>query len=285
MGGGGSDSGGGDTKTEIRYAPYVEEKHKSFLNTVQSNRNSTINQSPFSNYNAIPLDDAFFGANYIVTSFPALYDMFGKFVAGLDIDALNDQIFNDTVNSTEVSTLVSAESALLQDEIDVKIVPSFEAGLRDINAVNASSYIIGKANIMGDAKIKSINKFSSELKYRLIPIAHERWKSHLDWNMRVISTYMDVMKLYFASAMDVHSFNTQMEAKNTLWPFTVLEYERAALGALQGATTSKGNAGGGDGEVSHLGAAASGAAMGTAIGGPGWGTAIGAGLGLLGSFF
>lgn len=284
MGGGSSDSGSGDTTSTIRYAPYIEDKHKAFLNSIASSRASTINQSPFSSYNDIPLDDAFFGANYIVSSFPALYDMFGKFMAGLDIDALADQIFNGTVNSQEVSALVSAESDLLQDEIDTKILPPFEVGLRDINAVNASSFIIGRANIMGAAKIKSVNKFSSELKYRLIPIAEDRWKTHLSWNEGVVSTYMQLMKLYFSAAMDIHSFNHSMTAKNTLWPFTVLDYERAALGALQGARSTKGTAGS-DTEVNHIGAALSGASAGTAIGGAGWGTAIGAGVGLVGSFF
>ena len=282
MGGGGK-SGGGDSRQEIRYAGYVEAKHKNFLGKIQEKRTSVIDSSPFFGYNDIPIDDAFFGANYIVSSFPALYDMFGKFVAGLDIDALASQIFEDTVNSTEVGDLVSAESALLQDEIDVKIIPGFEAGLRDINAVNASSYIIGRANVMGDAKIKSINKFSSELKYRLIPVAHERWKTHLDWNKGVISTYMQVMQLYFASAMDVHGFNYSMAAKNSLWPFTVLEYERAALGAMQGARTTSSKVAGGDEGINHLGAAASGAAMGAAVGGvPG--AVIGGALGLIGSF-
>lgn len=281
--GGGGNSGGGDTRQEIRYAPYVEKKHKAFLNEIVSSRDAALLANPFVNYNDIPLDDAFFGANYIVSSFPSLYDMFGKFVAGLDIDALAAQIFESTVNSTEVSNLVSAESELLQDEIDVKIVPGFEAGLRDINAVNASSFIIGKANIMGAAKIKSINKYSSELQYRLIPVAHERWKTHLDWNQNVISTYMAVMKLYFASAMDVHSFNHSMGAKESLWPFTVLEYERAALGSLQGARTTTGEKSGG--EVSHLGAAASGAAMGMQMtGGNPWGAAIGGAAGLIASF-
>jgi len=47
------------------------------------------------------------------------------------------------------------------------------------------------------------------------------------------------MKFYFAVAMDLDNKNYEMAAKAALWPFTVLEYETAALGALQGATNSK----------------------------------------------
>jgi hypothetical protein len=82
-----------------------------------------------------------------------------------------------------------------------------------------------------------------------------------------------------------------MSAKNTLWPFTVLDYERAALGAMQGAKTTKGNAG--ESQVAKsisgvLGGASAGAMIGGAMTGASAGpigAAIGGALGLAASFF
>ena len=325
--------GGGDSTTTVRYAPYIEAKHSSFLDTVQAARKSIIGDgtstamtreefvyvtwpdlaerwaalitgavntqyaeyldtftpgqltglSPFSNYTNIEVDTAFFGTGYLISSFPTLYDMFGKFIAGLDIDTLFSQIFEDTVNSPEVNDLVAAEGALIQDDVD-EAVTAIEVGMRDINSVQASTFVIARA-IPRDTKIKVLEKFRSELKYRLIPVATDRWKTHLEWNKGVIVTYAEIMKLYYASKMDITDFNYTMDVKDKLWPFTVLDYERACLGALQGATKTSSDVAGASTASKALSGAAVGAGVGayigagTSVGGP-WGAVIGGVVGL-----
>ena len=74
-----------------------------------------------------------------------------------------------------------------------------------------------------------------------------------------------------------------MVTKNTLWPFTVLEYQRAALGAMQGASNSKSDVAGASTAQKAIGGALSGAAGGAMIGsyfGP-YGTAIGGAVGAI----
>jgi len=154
----------------------------------------------------------------------------------------------------------------------------------------SSTFVVGKADIMGDAKIKAISKYSAELDYRLIPVAVDRWKTHLNWNEKVTMVYAELMKLYYSIKMDVTDFNTSMSAKDTLWPFTVLEYECAAIGVLQGARNEKRT--GGESTATKaisgaLGGAAAGAMIGAEvgmIGGP-WGAAIGGVLGAATAFF
>jgi len=69
-----------------------------------------------------------------------------------------------------------------------------------------------------------------------------------------------------------------MAAKDKLWPFTVMEYERAALGALQGATTATSDVAGTSKVQKAISGALSGASVGASIGSavPGIGTGIGA---------
>jgi hypothetical protein len=45
--GGGGNSGGGDQRTEVRYAKYVESKHKDFLNKIVESRDTALEISPF----------------------------------------------------------------------------------------------------------------------------------------------------------------------------------------------------------------------------------------------
>jgi phage-related tail protein len=90
------------------------------------------------------------------------------------------------------------------------------------------------------------------------------------------------MKFYFSAAMDLDNHNYEMLAKDRLWPFTVLEYQRAALGALQGASNSKSSVAGASQTQKAIGGALGGAAAGAMIGSevyPGYGTAIGAVIG------
>jgi hypothetical protein len=265
MGGGGS-SQPADTSTTIRYAPYIEVRHTDFLNTVYAQRLIAIDDSPFENYVDIEVDDAFFGAGYTIASFPSLYDMFGKFMAGMDIEALWTQIYDDTVDSSVVSSLVAAEGALIDDEITINSLPRLQTGMRDINAVMSSSFVVGKS-LIEDTRTKMIARFSADLKYRLIPVAQERWQAHLNWNKLVIGTYSEIMKLYFSAKTDVDEVNYAMAAKHRLWPFTVLDFERAALGALQGATNAKTDVAGASTMSRVLSGALSGAAMGAMIGG------------------
>ena len=265
MGGGGG-SAPAYTWSEIRYAPYIEARHSDFLNSVYSARVGAISNSPFSAYTDIEVDDAFFGAGYTISSFPSLYDMYGKFMAGLDIEALWTQEYNDTIDSPVVSSLIAAEGDLIDDEIEQTSLPRLQTGMRDLNAVMSSSFVVGKS-LIEDTRTKMVAKFSADLKYRLIPVAQERWKAHLDWNKQVVSIYAEIMKLYFSSKTDVDEVNYSMAAKNILWPFTVLDFERAAVGALQGATNSKQGVAGASTASRVLGGALTGAAMGAMVGG------------------
>jgi hypothetical protein len=236
--GGGKGGSSGSSKTTIRYAPYLEDAHEWLLNTTKSYVQSLKDDSPLTTFATIPVDAGFFGTGYVLASFPSLYDMYGKFVAGLDVDVLFDQIFEETVNAAAVNDLVEAESALLDDDIATHVIPEFESGLHDINALQSSAFIIGKALIETD-KVKAVSKFSAELRYHLIPTATERWKVHLEWNKHAIQLYSEIMKLFFAAKLDVDRYNYEQLIKNKLWPFTVLDMERAAVGSLTGATTTK----------------------------------------------
>lgn len=286
----GSSGGNGKQKTEIRYADYIEDRHGDFLNKIVGDRNWVMDHNPFEGYTDIEVDDAFFGAGYLITSFPSLYDMYGKFMAGLDIEVLHGQIFEDTVNASVINNLVSAEAAMMDDDIEMNSLPRMQTGLRDINSVMASSFVVGKS-VIEDARVKALSRFSAELKYRMIPVASQRWTTHLEWNKGVVGVYAELMKFYYSAKTDVDEINYAMLVKNRLWPFTVLDFERAALGALQGATNQKTDVAGASKVARALSGALSGAAMGamtgqaispataTSAGGAGWGAGIGAVLG------
>lgn len=235
---GGGKGGGGDTESTLRYAPYIETAHNALIAQSNAYGDPLLTQSPYANYTITDPDLAFFGVGYTIASFPTLFDMFGKFMAGLDIEVLYEQIFNNLMELPQIGSAIVAQSALLDDELQTTSIPRLQTGMRDINAVQSSSFIIGKT-LIEDTKVKVVNKFAADLRYQMIPIATERWKSHLEWNKGVVITHMDLVKFYYVSKLEVDKFEMEVAASNKLWPFQVLDYKRAIVGAVNGATAAQ----------------------------------------------
>lgn len=256
MSNGGGKSSDSETVT-VRYAPYLESYQKDLLGmgwNYAIAKQDLADKSPYQGYapgdtvgkpsgtpfTPIDVDTFFLGTGMVLSDFPGAMDFFGKFVAGLDVETLLSQILNDTLSGPWVANLVAAEAALMDDDIQTNILPKFDVGMRDANAVESSSFVIGHA-IIYDARQKSIAKFSSELQYRLIPVGLQRWQTHLEWNKSAaVMLYLELIRLYYQIKPGLTEFNYDMVAKDTQWPFQILEWFRTEVSSFQAATTSTG---------------------------------------------
>jgi hypothetical protein len=284
--------GGGDTQTTIRYAPYLEYMHQEALNLVNwasddltrnwlfDNRGSTTLDDPYKSYIDLDIDDSFFGTGLLMTSYTSLYEMFGTHMSGLNVETLYSDIFDDVINGSEVADLISQEAVSLSDDLDNEVIPRFEAGMRDINAVMSTSFVVGKA-MLETARTKALAKFAAEVRTRMIPLVAERWKTQLEWHKQIVDTLANFMKFYFMARNEIDAYNREAYLKHLLWPFTVYRYRMEVLGVLQNAINQKNSAEGNSSARSALGGALSGAAAGAEIGSavPGIGTGIGAAVG------
>ncbi len=296
-----SSSGGGDTDNTIRYAPYLESAHGTILNSggasspgtsvFQAIRNAlTTNliggENPYGEHSVLDINEGFFGTYdgsvYCIGDFPSLFDMFGKFMAGLDVCDLWGRMYEDVVQGAEVSAAVAAHSAMLQDDIDTTVMPKFLAGMRDINATQSSAFIVGKSLIQS-AHVKAVNEFQSKIRLSAIQLSSVLWSRHLDWNHQVSNLYGEFFKLYHATKLDTDKVNMEFDVKDKLWDLGVLDHGRSMLGAMAGAPATTGPTEDGGGG-SALGGALSGAAAGGAVGGV-FGAVVGGVLGAAASFF
>lgn len=288
--------GGSGTQT-IRYAPHLELAHKRLLDasggvvpkySVFGVLNTLFDQSPYTQYERYDIDDAFFGRipgdptkTYEVRNFPSLYDMFGKFMAGLDVHVLWSDVYEDVLHGPEIAAAVSAQSELLDNEVKTKILPSFLAGMRDINAIQSTTFVIGKS-IIADGTVRSLNDFQSRLRLSAVELSGQLWRGHLDWSKAVASTYAEITKLYYATRLDTDTKQMEYLTKDKLWNLDLFDEPRAMVGALNGASAASMKNRPSQ-AVSAIGGALSGAAAGASIGGP-YGAAIGAVLGVGASF-
>ncbi len=219
----------------LRFAPYVEAYHASFLDTLQDYCDQTIDysESSYKSFMALNSDEAFFGAGYVLSNFPSLHDMFGKFMVGLDIDSLFSNIFENSLAVPEIDALTETNISLTNDNIVKDLIPKFVLSMRSLNAVVSSSFIIGKT-VLEERRVKLRATISANLKYLLIPDITERWIDSLNQKKKVIFSYAFIMKLQFMAKLDTDRYNYRLTLRHILWPFMILEYKRAALAALRG---------------------------------------------------
>lgn len=292
---GGGKSGGGDTR--VQFAEYIQEMHNAMLGTrvtsplynVAQAMNAAWRSNPYAGVTTVKAEDGFIGVGVTVGERTPLMTLFSMFMRDVDPKILWTQLYEDSVNSDQVTGAVVAQDALMQDEIDERIMPKFLAGSRDINAIHSSTFVIGKALLM-DSKQKLIADFSAKLKLKQVDIAQARWEKHLNWNAAIVATYSDIMKLYYTAHFDSESRQLEYDVKEATWDLSIFEYGRSMLGALNGAAAAtprnepsqaaKGIAG-------AMAGAGAGAMIGSQIsdnGGAAYGAAAGGVLGLAASF-
>jgi hypothetical protein len=221
-----------DYSVTYRFAPYVESQHDKFLQISMSNALARLDTSPYDGAVALRPEDAFFGVGYILSSFPSLYDMYGKFMAGLDLEKVWTDIFTERVDRMEVSNYTQQLGINDQVEIDSSTLPSYYVGVRDVNAISSSSFLIGKALIV-DSKMKSLSVNSTYYRLALLDLVMKGMKDFLNWMDKVIVSYSFLMKQYYTEKQVADSRGYTYTTKETLWPFTVLDFIKSFLMAMK----------------------------------------------------
>jgi len=274
-GGGGSSTSSGTQTNTVRFAPYIESQHQTFLSVVANYRNSLIGASPFSNFVGIDTDAGFLGVGITIKSYSSLFKNFNDFMVDVVPQTLYDTIFSKVMSSPAIKESIVAEGKLLSEDVNTEAYPRLMAGARDLNAVMSSTFIIAKGNIESQ-RLRLLSKYSTGLKYAMLPIISDIWNTSLEWNKQIVNTHLQNLQIYYDMKKTTDEYNYTSHTKNTMWPFTVLDQERAALGALQGAQSSESIQGGGASTGAKVvGGAMTGAAMGGMLAGASSGAVAG----------
>ena len=280
----GRSSSSGDTSKTIRYAPYIEGQHSKFLALVTTHRNSIIDDSSFANYSFIKTSEAFFGLGYLISSFSSLYDMFGKYMTGLDIEDIWDGTFERLFDAPNTDANILESMKIIDDKIVKGDLAEYQVSMRNINAISTSSFIVGKA-VGEDKRLKLLSKMSLEAKVNLLDSVGKEYIASLNRNKLMIVSYANIMKDYFLFTSMIDDVNYTFASRNALWPFTVLSFEGYALGTMQSTSSWRKNMAPRErSTVSKALLVSSYTATGAMIGShilPGWGTVIGGVIGFI----
>ena len=328
---GGSSGGGGGGSGVVDYPDYMKTVHGKWLdnaggdtpaNSLVDAINAAYGSSPWTAATAYdPATD--------ITAYEAAISGFATILAGIvdtaDWAALYTQAeasidITDVTDTSDVTGITNAEIVAdvdafadsLDDEITTKVLPRFQSGMRDINAVVSSSFVIGQSVIEGFrdrevAKHESGLRLSAAHKNADIELANETLhlevkklnvvkESELvrnralatDQMLRLMlqrisfedsymKTVIEGKRIKIVANKEENDVNLKIDESDAMWDLEIFQHGANMLAAIGGGTaTPKGK------EPSQMqsviGGAMAGAAAGSMIS-PGWGTAIGAVLG------
>lgn len=149
---------------------------------------------------------------------------------------------------TYIVARTQAHATALDGELNTKVIPRFNAGMRDINAVQTSAFVIGRAIIETDRNDK-VDKFMSDMRYQadakrgdLIQNATaEMVRMYLQKEelQRVCAAFtVEYLRLNIAATSDYKSEEKNIAADLGRWPLEIYKYGANMLAAIGGGTTS-----------------------------------------------
>ena len=269
--------GGGGGSGKVSYAAHMTSFHTNMLDhatvdTITSSlvdiQNAATGASPFAG--AVSYDPDVPVAAMIASTddFQTLVDLLS---AGTGLDA----IITDVLSDVRIDDSVTEYSADLGIHLTAEVLPRFEAGMRDINAVVSSAWAIGRA-VIEDGNTRQVARYSADLHMkawgddalRLIGLK-------LDYQKSVTQLISEANRIKIVAKKEQAEADLSIDESDILWDIKLFQHGANLLASIGGGTViPKSN------EVSKgataLGGAMSGAAAGFMISG---GNPVGAAIG------
>ena len=271
------------------YPTYMTDYHEDWLAAI----NSAMSAASFPTLTVYDPDTDLATMLTAINTFEAL-------VAAIDEHTDYDTIYANATNLADtyfdpaayIAARVTAHSTTLDTELNTKVYPRFLAGMRNINAVLSSAFVIGQAAIAQD-KLDKVAKFQADMELQVISkrveviqaIAAEMMRlklQKLEFNRAIAAMTLDYARLVISAKEDEYVETKSAAIEALKWPLEKYKYGANLLAGITGGVSGTAAAEGSK-SARIIGSALSGAAAGAMIGaatiGGGGGEGIGAVLG------
>ena len=301
-------SGGGGGAGVVDYPDHMKDTHYDWLSnegtSLLAGENVTaimaaaIGASPFTGETAYDPDTDLDAIDTAVSDFNTLIDNLAHRTDWEDaIDAVLAKIDGDILSDAYLDADIAAFTDLVDDEHYDVVEPRFESGMRDINAVVSSAFVIGKSNLVAK-KNRDIAKYSSELRLKMntqrndmitgsVPTMLDMLIKRVSFERDHAALILEAKKIRIIAAKEQTDQDLLISEADARWDLEVFQYGANVLASIGGGTGHPSPAGMSKAQ-SALGGAMAGAAIGAtpALSGPtgGWSIAIGAAIGGIGGY-
>jgi hypothetical protein len=293
-------AGGGSTSGRIDFPDHMKTIHQEWLDQTGSDTieasmvdkmNTALGGSPYGSMTAydpttiLGIMDTAVGAFNTRTDALDPQADFNSAVAAVQAQ-LDAEVFDDTYITADIA----AFRAILDDRIENEVLPRFQAGLRDVNAVMSSAFVIGEAIIEGMAN-NDVSKYGTDARVKLNLQRNDAIMKGVESVLRNIFAQVELEKhvahyTVEAQRMRISALKEKKDAENTIlvkngrWDLETFQYGANLLASIGGGTVVPQGGDGPSTGQSVLGGALSGGALGSAVsGGNGWATGAGAVIG------
>ncbi len=299
---GGSSGGGSQGSGAISYPSYIESAHYDWLTAggVDDMDSSIVDLMKEGMAGANPYTgETVYDPATDITEFEAAVTAFSTFVTTIDpdgdwagyMDAAETQV-DSILSDTTLDAEIAANDAIIDDRITTDILPRFQLGMRDINAVISSSFVIGQAIIESFAQ-RDKDKFAGDL----------RLSNYKQRNEMIVTGAKDILNLFLqqmeyykianhylieSKRIKVVMFDEELtqqlklDENDALWDLSIYQYGGNVMAAISGGASTTKTSQPSMGQKA-LGGALSGAAAGAMMtGGNPLGAAAGALIGGIG---
>lgn len=205
------------------------------------------------------------------------------------ITAVRSEVDTNMLNETSITTVTNAHAAVLDDRLTTEVLPRFQVGMRDVNAVISSSFVVGQAVLEGfntrevaefDAKLRASNYGQrNQLVMQGVGDAIKLLQLKMNFKDSLTKTTIESYRIKTVMKNEELEEQLDIDDKAYKWGLELYQFGGNLLSSISGSavstqkTPSKTSTG--------LGGALSGAASGAMVGSmvPGVGTMMGAGIG------
>ena len=288
MGGGGGQSG------TVDWPGYMKEFHGDMLGVVGFSAGITVQHAINTAWNNSPwLTAAAYDPDVDIAAWEANMAAFSTVLLGIDEATEWAALFAqaklsiDGATAAEIIADAAAFSDILDDEILTRTLPRFEGGMRNINAVVSSAFVIGESIIEG-FRNRDVAKHVSSIKMANIDSylagTEQMLKfllSKYGWQEAFTKTTIESRKIKIIAKKEQIDLDLEYDKGNALWNIELFKYAGNALASIGSASQQK--EGGPSKAQTALGSAMAGAAAGayggSFMGNPVAGAAVGGVIG------
>lgn len=253
---GGSSGGGGGGSGVVDYPAYMKTFHGRLLDnngadvltqSVTDIINAALSDNPFTGESAFNPDTALAANDSAIAVFSALLTGINEIVNwGSIYDGVVAKI--DGVEEAEITADIAAFAALQDDQINTVILPRFQAGMRDINAVVSSAFVLGESNIEG-FRNRDVAQHSSKLRIASISNRSNLYVHAADqvlrftmqkyaWKETLVKTVIETNRIKIVAKKEEADINLDIDENDALWDIKLFQHGSNALAGIGGGTVA-----------------------------------------------
>ena len=284
---GSSGGGGGGGAGVVDYPAYMKTFHGRILDAdgVDAPTSSLVDAMNAAFANSPYAGEVAYDPDADLTAMTNSVDAFAVYVALLSAGTPLDTLVSDVLDHTVIDASVTEFSNDLADRLTAEVLPRFEAGMRDINAVNSSAFVIGRA-VIETSQTRQVAKYSADLHLKAMTDDSLKLIAlKLEYEKFLMHYTVETNRIKIVAKKEEGEANIELAEADASWDLEIFAHGGNLLAGIGGGVMTS-NKKKKNQTASAIGGALTGAAAGALYGasqgavvGSGYGALIGAVLG------